>query len=169
MNYRRNIMFKNFKLGVKLIGGFLLLDLFGLAMGAIGMMNIKKVNDAAILLYENDTVSVSELLKVAQSFQMIRVNDRDLFSAKTDEEKAKLMNNINKLLDIIDSNSSSLEKKILTSAGRKAFDTYIETHKAWKITLNNVISLVKQKKEADARALIANVGNAQAAKEEALL
>ncbi len=162
-------MFKNWKIGVKLIGGFILLDLFGLAMGVIGMMNIKKVNDAAIVLYENDTVSISELLNIAQSFQMVRLNDRDLFNAKTDEEKAKILNKISQLLDTIDSNSASLEKKILTVDGRKAFEAFIQTHKSFRSVLNNVINLIKQKKDSEARALIENVGNAVSAKEQAEL
>ena len=126
-------MLASLKLGPKLIAGFLLIALFGGAIGIIGIINIKKIDDADTNLYENETVPISYLLNIAQNFQLARVSDRNLLTAKTDSERADSSDKIMKYLGLIESNSALFEKSINNDEERKLANKGVEEIKPLKI------------------------------------
>ena len=56
------------KIGVKLIGGFLLVALFAASVGGVGMVNIKTIDDADTKLYEKITVPLGQIQDMTAAY-----------------------------------------------------------------------------------------------------
>ena len=52
-------MFKNMKIGARLIGGFVLVAAISAVVGAIGISNASRINDMADRMYEQELQGLS--------------------------------------------------------------------------------------------------------------
>ena len=78
--------YNNLKIGVKLILGFIIVAIIAGVIGAVGVINIKTINDADTYLYEKMTVPLGDMIYIAESFQRIRGNVKDILLSTTEEE-----------------------------------------------------------------------------------
>ncbi|MBL8995106.1 MAG: MCP four helix bundle domain-containing protein, partial [Spirochaetia bacterium] len=62
------------KLGTKLVGGFLIVAAIAGAIGAVGIIQLNKVNDADTFLYEKAALPLGYLPTMVNSYQRARVN-----------------------------------------------------------------------------------------------
>jgi len=67
-------MFKNMKLGVKVLSGFVALTVITAALGIIGSVNIKNIDDAGAFLYEKVTLPLEYVGEITADYNRIRVN-----------------------------------------------------------------------------------------------
>jgi methyl-accepting chemotaxis protein len=51
-------MFKNLKMGPKIIGALTLLVIISISIGIIGIVNIKKIDKADTVMYEDQTLPI---------------------------------------------------------------------------------------------------------------
>ena len=70
--------FYNLKISTKLILSYVIVALLSGVVGILGIINIEKMNNNDIILYENMTVPLSEVSEMNSLFQGARVNARDL-------------------------------------------------------------------------------------------
>ena len=63
----------NIKIGVKLIGGFVIVAIIAAVVGIIGIVNLKEANRRDKELYTEQTIPISNLGKIVASFHQIRV------------------------------------------------------------------------------------------------
>ena len=54
-------MFANMKIGVRLIGGFLLVSAISIVVGLIGMSNASKINDMTDAMYDKELIGLSQI------------------------------------------------------------------------------------------------------------
>jgi methyl-accepting chemotaxis protein len=52
-------MFKNMKVGTRLIAGFLMISILGAIVGAIGIRNMSIINDKASDMYQKELLGIS--------------------------------------------------------------------------------------------------------------
>jgi methyl-accepting chemotaxis protein len=64
---------KNMKLGVKLIGGFMLVAFFTLVVGVIGMTQIKKIDRADTEMYEQNVTGLATIAELNEAFLSMRI------------------------------------------------------------------------------------------------
>jgi len=146
--------FYNLNIGTKLLSSYILLSLLAGVIGWVGVTNIKKIADEDRQMYERINVPISELLAISTSFQRVRVNIRDLITAKTPEERTKFSGRIKELREDLASNCTSFEKTIITEEARKLFRDLEDARKAYLPLLDRTMQLALAGKTAEANAML---------------
>lgn len=77
--------YKNMKIGSKLILGFILVAIIAGAIGIVGIMNIYTIDEADTYLYEEMTVPLGDMIIIAESFQRMRGNVKDVILSEGDQ------------------------------------------------------------------------------------
>lgn len=151
-------MFKNMKLGIKVLVGFIVLTVIAGAIGIIGTVNIRKIDNADTMLYEKMTIPIGQLSEIGMNFHRIRVNLRDAIAADTSEKvegftkrSEELYINITKLLE-------EYEKSLITDEGRKQFAVFKNELNDYHSDQEKIIDLLKQNKKAEASELLYGAG-----------
>jgi methyl-accepting chemotaxis protein len=147
-------MFKNMKLAVKVIAGFIVIAFIAAAIGVFGITQIKAIDDADTRLYQMVTVPLGELADISISFQRVRVNSRDMIAAGTREEREKYEKRIAELSAEISKVAASYEKTIFTDEGKQLFADFQKSRVAYRAHLDKMIALANQGKTAEALALL---------------
>ena len=154
------------KIGSKLLAGFLATALIGGAIGIIGMLGIKTINDADRVMYQNMTLPIGYTLKMTEDFQRIRINVRDMVDANTENERREMETVITQLAKTLDENAALYEKTILKDTGRQLFRDFQDGHKTYMQTLATVMDLARSGKQTEARKIIETKGKELALKEQ---
>ncbi|MBK1810076.1 MCP four helix bundle domain-containing protein [Clostridium sp. YIM B02505] len=143
-------LFKNMKIGGKIISGFVIIAVLTAIMGIITYVNFSKMDKLDTELYEKNTKAISSLGNAAVSYQRMRVNIREFFEndqagkeknlAKIAELKVTLEKD---LTDFQKTNLSNDESIQLENLRKNIQGTY----ELW----NNVISMVNNGKVQEGR------------------
>ncbi len=80
-------MFKNMKIGTKLVGGFVVVALLAAVIGIVGIVEIKKIDKADTKLYEKVTVPLGEIGEASTAFHRMRANLLEMVTASPAELK----------------------------------------------------------------------------------
>ncbi|MBI4979236.1 MAG: methyl-accepting chemotaxis protein [Spirochaetes bacterium] len=144
------------KLGIraKLIMGFLGVAAVAAVIGVFGMTQIKSIEESDKRLYEKVTVPIGQLMDIAVSFQRVRINVRDMVDAENATDIQKIADVIAKLRDKIKENSDSYEKTLLTEKGRQEFSEFKKSRDVYGTYLEELITLAKAGKDAEARKIV---------------
>jgi methyl-accepting chemotaxis protein len=131
-----------------------MLSLLAGVIGWVGVTNIRKIADEDRHMYESISVPLSELIAISTSFQRIRVNIRDLISAKTTEDRIRFSGRIKELREDLATKSASFEKTLITEEARKIFRELDDAHKAYLPLLERTIQLALAGKSSEANAML---------------
>lgn len=156
-------MLKNMKLGSKLIGGFLVTALLSAVVGVIGIFNISKINNADTMMYNDMTVPLADLQTVTESFQMMRVNMRDMILAKdrtTAVAKAKRMD---ELSAIVGESAEKVKDSLRSEGGRKAYEEFSTARKNYQAYYDKITGLGREGNSSEAYAAMIEPGAVAAA------
>lgn len=107
--------YKNMNIGGKLILGFVVVAMIAGAIGIVGISNIYTIDDADTYLYEQMTVPLGDMIIIAESFQRMRGNVKDVILSVGDQ-------------GAIDAYVSDIESR------NEAFDQYLESFAETLIT-----------------------------------
>jgi methyl-accepting chemotaxis protein len=126
------MMFTNTKLGTKAFTGIMLVVVIAVIIGAVGIINIKKINNAGTMLYENMTLPLQYAGEISTLFQQQRVLLHKVVIAKTIKEKQKYYGDMKTLQAGIDNlckryeeaSTNEYSKRIFTDF-RNKLDAYI--------------------------------------------
>ena len=88
--------FYNLRISLKMILSFIVVAALAGIVGAVGIININKINDLNTDMYERHTVNLSQLVTIAQSYQITRIGLRDI-TINVDEET--MNNNVKSIND----------------------------------------------------------------------
>ena len=93
-------MFKNIKLGPKLIGSFLVVAMISMVIGIFGYFEIHKIDDSDTFLYEKCTVPLAQLVEITEGFERIAgvIGFMDL-ERKNDPAYVKMIDDMTKQVD----------------------------------------------------------------------
>jgi methyl-accepting chemotaxis protein len=159
----------NLKISVKLLSAFIIVAAIASIIGAIGVVEIKKIDDADTRLYEKITVPINDLGDMSTAFQRIRINMRDLVEADNAADKAACNETIKKLRAEISEKSAAFEKTILTDEGRKLFEEFKKTREGYAQIIEQITPLAMIDKDKEAMAILRTTGkHAAMAEQEAL-
>ncbi|OJV62764.1 MAG: methyl-accepting chemotaxis protein [Clostridiales bacterium 38-18] len=81
-------LYRNLKIGTKMILGYLLVALIAGGIGIVGIMNIQSISESDTYLYTNMTVPLGDMILIAESFQRMRGNIKDIILSNTEAEYA---------------------------------------------------------------------------------
>ena len=146
--------YRNLKIGVKLISGFLLVTLIGVGVGIFAVQKMRTIDDRDTLLYEKMTVPIGTVGNLAASFQRMRCN---LLEAMTFIDNPTRRADQLKRADDRDVETdkafAEYEKTILTQNGREKYNEMIKAYKEFDGIEKQFTDMVKQGKKEAAEAL----------------
>ncbi|QSV46212.1 methyl-accepting chemotaxis protein [Geobacter benzoatilyticus] len=161
--------FNNFKVGTKLIAGFVSVAMVAAIIGVVGILKIHQLKDESIKLNEKVTVPLGDLGNMSVAFQRIRINLRDAVEEREPTERQHNVEKILQLRQIITERAERFEKTILTEDGRRLFTEFKETRKAYIGLSDKVLQLDEAGRDAEAVELMHGDAKKAAFHEQELL
>jgi len=144
----------NIKIGVKLIGGFVLVALIAAGMTIYGIMNIKMLDERDTMLYEKGAAPLEIVIYMSTNFQRIRVNYRDLVMSTDAKKKEFYIERISKLQDTLVTNIETYEATLLTEKAKALVTDLKNAMGAFKEDVETLESLVMSGKIVEAQEIL---------------
>lgn len=146
--------YNNMKIGLKLILGFLIVALIAGGIGLVGVINIKQIDALDTKLYEKMTVPLGEMVLVAESFQRMRGNVKDIILSTTPAQIADFEGRIKERNAEFNTNLLSFETTLLTEEGKKKVEDIQANKDLYDALVVQIIQLKKAGKIAEANAIV---------------
>ena len=93
--------YRNLKIGVKIVSGFLIIALIVAAVGVFGLISLETVNTKTDKMYTENTMAIEKLSQIAQLYQRTRVIVRDIILIDDMERKQGEVENLANRSDTI--------------------------------------------------------------------
>lgn len=151
--------YNNMKIGLKLILGFLIVALIAGGIGLVGVINLKQIQALDTKLYEKMTVPLGEMVVVAESFQRMRGNVRDIILATTPAQITDYESRIKERNADFTKNILSFETTLLTEEGKKKVESIEANKQLYDALVLQIIQLKKAGKIAEASVILSGEGN----------
>lgn len=142
--------FNNLKMKQKLISSFIVIALFIVAVGLVGILNIGKINSNSILLYNDDLKILKDLQQINSNALHIRLAIINLVESKESSQVKETQNTVNTYRDQNNTMLKEYEQHGLDSTEK---GTYTELEKdltEYRQSCDNIINLVSNKKYDEA-------------------
>jgi methyl-accepting chemotaxis protein len=137
------------KIGSKIIGGFLVVALIGLVIGAIGIYNVQRLATAGNETYKFNTVAVSLLGEVTKGFEQNRVDLLDTLSADA-IHREEAISRISARRQKNAENRKEFEKTIRHPEGHRLFEEVTKAEERYGPSRDHVFELLRAGKTAEA-------------------
>ncbi|MBF0464068.1 MAG: MCP four helix bundle domain-containing protein [Nitrospirae bacterium] len=144
--------FYDLKVRSKLLTGFVLVALFTVIVGIIGIRASKGIDEQAENIYNKSVLPMQDLGSVMETYQRIRVNIRDFAISANEDERKELLGKLKTLKESIHKSMDDYSKSIQTEAGKQVFNETLDNLKEYESGLDKVIELENAKKDAEAMA-----------------
>jgi len=135
---------KDVSIGVKLIGGFLIVAFLAAIVGAVGIASIAAMNRADEKLYEKYTVPIGQLQEMITSYLLIRVTLEELRRTPDAEKRRERITRVRELRDTIDQDAVEFAKTLNTREGREHLKDFTDAWQAYKPVLEQALTLGEQ-------------------------
>ncbi len=150
-------MFKNMKLGMKVLAGFVALTVIAGAIGIVGTVNLKKIDNADTYMYENVVEGIQLIGDASADIQEVSTQLRNLLLTTDAAENVRIENRIAELRKKIDESSSAYEKNIDDETDRANFLKFKDGQKRLREINSKIIALGVANKNAEAYNLMITV------------
>ncbi|MBN7573756.1 MULTISPECIES: methyl-accepting chemotaxis protein [Clostridium] len=145
--------FNNLKTRQKLISCFVLIALFIGVVGAIGIVNLSKINSNAMSMHDNDLKTIKNLTDIEKNTAGIRADLLKLVYQRKEEQKDSIL----KEIDTLNGSNTKLieeyEKSFTSKEEKEIFSKFEKDFEAYKVARDVVIKFAMEKnyEEADAK------------------
>ena len=146
--------FYDLKLGAKLMSGFIAVAIIAAVIGYFGIRQLHTMEAADAELYEKDTLPIAQLQHISTSFQMMRVNLRDMISASTPQEQKEKAQRIATLREDVARTAAEFEKTVTTDEGRSLFADFKQSRAAYGPLVDKMVQLASANRTQEAYALM---------------
>jgi methyl-accepting chemotaxis protein len=163
--------FKNLKIKTKLLTSFILIALLVGVVGFIGILNTWSLQESDQELYENMTVPISQIGQMSTTFQMMRVNLRDMILANDPVLVQSFKKSIAEEQLKIDELAGEYEKTIQSDEMQLAFETFKSARTEYNKHLDSLMNLATLNQDSEAFSLLnpdGAAGKATAAMQSAI-
>jgi len=144
------------KIGAKLMVSFIIIALITGIVGAMGMLNIKALEQSDSELYRQITIPIQEVGQISTEFQTLRVSLRDMIIAA---DAPTIKENANKIIEQqkkIDTIATEFEKTINSDEMKTAFNEFTVARQGYVGHLDVVINLAAQNQDTEAFAYMSS-------------
>ncbi|MBU4440706.1 MAG: MCP four helix bundle domain-containing protein, partial [Acetobacterium sp.] len=148
--------FYNLKIGTKLILGFIVVALIAGGIGVMGVINIQTVNRQDTYLYQKMTVPLGELIYIVDAYKGITNNVDAIILSGNGDEISRLEASIQEKNTEFDTNMQSFQTTLISEEGKKLVESAITQKEKMNKAEAEIVTLVRQGKQADAIALMKN-------------
>lgn len=147
-------IFNNFKLGIKIIIGFLIITIFSAAIGIVGILKINSINSNCTEMYEKVSIPLQNLYYMTDAYNRTRANLRDMILSSTPDEFNEYENRIKERTETFQTNFDKFQSTLITDDGKEAVKAFNESLASYKEIEKQVINLAKQNRDEEALALL---------------
>ncbi len=112
-------MLKNIKISVKLIGAFLIVCAITAAVGYLGLSNMKKLNEAADVLYQNELRGVSFIKEANVNLLSLGRSLRNAVLASESSERLSTIENIDQHFNKLKNNIAQAQPLFQSQKAKK--------------------------------------------------
>jgi methyl-accepting chemotaxis protein len=151
------------KIGGKLVAAFSALVALCVLIGIFGIAQIRTIVANDNYLYEKMTTPLTDLITIASDFQRVRIYVRTIATTADGKDIPAAQEEIARLRAEIDTASDAFEKTMVSAKGRELFAEYQKQLAAYRAAADDIVSLSKAGKKAEALALMNGKGAAAAA------
>lgn len=146
--------YSNLKLGTKMILGFLIVALIAGGIGVMGIINIREVDRNDAFLYEQVTVPLGEMIFIAESFQRMRGNLKDIVMASSEAEILDYEKRIEARNKEFHDNLTSFQTTLFTEEGKKLVGEVFDIKSRYDVLAKQVIAFARAGQSDQAIALL---------------
>jgi methyl-accepting chemotaxis protein len=111
----------NVKIGVKLIGGFLMVALFAVIVGGVGILNIGAISTADTKLYNKTVIPLDMIGDVSSTFHRMRSNNAEILFTDSQKERDELRKKGDEFDRVLDDLLAKIEKSLQSDDERRHF------------------------------------------------
>ncbi len=152
-------MYKNLKVGAKLIIGFILVAVIAGAIGVVGILNINRMSTANTEMYNKMTIPLAEMAEFIESYQRMRGNVKDLLLATSQEEIDEYEKKILERNTEFDTSFGSFQTTLLTEEGQGLVDDVLNNKEMYDALVEEIITMVRNGDFESAREIVYGEGN----------
>lgn len=152
-------LYRNMKIGTKMILGFLIVAIIAGGIGIVGVINIQNISESDTYLYTNMTVPLGDMIMIAESFQRMRGNVKDVVLSTTDAEIADYEARIIERNMEFNQYLAEFEKLIITDEGMLLVDNIKTKKSQYDAVAAQIIAYVKDGQHTKAIDLMKGEGD----------
>ncbi len=142
--------YKDLKISVKLLTGFIMVALITGVVGFVGIRNIKVIDNNDTLLYTNMTVPISYSADMAKDFQRIRVRLRNVILENDIEKINTQYKEIEGLVEELNVLSDKFEETVTSDEMRRAYDDFMGSRAAMSADVNKLVAMARENRDVEA-------------------
>jgi methyl-accepting chemotaxis protein len=143
-------MFKDQKIGIKLIGAFLLVSMITGLVGFIGVSNMSELNDAADDLYQKELLGLSRIKEANVNLMGVARSLRNSVLATTEDERQRYITLTSTNADAVQTSFDKAKSQFTTDEGKQLLNSFSREWGEYKV------ALIKVKKIINSEALVNN-------------
>lgn len=146
--------FGNLKISMKLIAGFILVALIAGVVGAIGIMNLNKIDTDYTDLYVNYGVASNDIGKISTLYQRSRVNIRGILLEDAGADLSNYTNTINDINKQMPELLSDFERSLQSEKAKLSFAALKANMDEYRPLETKIINLAMKNQPKEAFALL---------------
>lgn len=150
----------NLKISQKLAAAFASVAVIVCFVGFIGLYNMKKMSDNAIMMHDKNLMSVQYLNTIKQDYTGISTDLLKIVFQKDETQKDAIINDITKLTDESDSLMAKYEKTLLAKEDKASFIELTSNSETYKTNRDMVVRLAQSSNYNDAATYYSMVASA---------
>ena len=128
-------MFKDQKIGIKLIGAFLLVSMITGLVGFIGVSNMSELNDAADDLYQQELLGLSRIKEANVNLMGVARSLRNSVLATTEEERQRYITKTAENADAVQTSFDKAKSQFTTDEGKQLLNSFSREWGEYKVCL----------------------------------
>ncbi|MHB8091016.1 MAG: methyl-accepting chemotaxis protein [Syntrophales bacterium] len=135
---------KNYSMGVKLMGGFIIVVLIAVFVGIFGIVKLKQVDNLGTVLFENGVKPMGEIAQLSTAYQQTRFNVLDIILTSYDLRDPSVdIQQLAELDSAMDGYVKNYAKTLVSEEGKKDFANLMEAIKKYAPLRAKMIELAK--------------------------
>lgn len=147
-------LYRNMKISLKLIVGFLIVAIISALIEVLGIISLNTIGDNAQYLYNYATEPIRWVSNALSLYHENRVEARNLLLIDSEHDIEERIDRINERAAEIQNILSDYEKTIATDTGRAYYQEFVTAYDAYLPILNEILSLVQEGRKEEARAVM---------------
>jgi len=147
-------MLNNIKIGVKLVGGFMIVAAIAVLIGVVGNVNMHTLKVQDTMLYEKMTLPLGDLVSVSTNFHRQRVNLNDLIRESDPEKMAAIQTKMAGLEEAFNASLAHLKTTLTSADDQDLYKQLFDTDAEYDTYRVRMLECAKANKDAEAYRLM---------------
>jgi len=155
MDEKGETMFKNLKIGTKIITGFMAVCIITLVVGVMGIRKMSEINDLADQMYLRELLGVSYIKEANVDLLYMTRAEKNFMLATTDEQRQEHRTNIERYTKLLSEHMDAAKPLFFTDKGKELLEKLSKAVDEWQPVQKRIIDLASKDNLSEAKESIA--------------